>query len=145
MLIFTMKNPFIIRSRISTKKFRQILQFFSLDLEATKIAKLTKISRQTINKILDKIRVLITFYCENENQLGSGEFEIDESYFGKKRAKGKRGRDATQKIPVFGMLKRNGKIYTQIVKNCSAEELIPIILEKSSTENTTVFSDTWRS
>ena len=27
------------------------------------------------------------------------------------------------------MLKRDGKVYTQIVKNCSANELIPILSE----------------
>jgi transposase len=135
-----MKNPYIIRSRISTDKFREILKLFSLDIEATKIAKITNISRNSINKIIGEIRTLIVFFCLNENPLGEGELEVDESYFGKKRAKGKRGRGATNKIPVFGMLKRNGKIYTQIVKNCSANKLIPIILEKSSAENTTIFS-----
>ena len=43
--------------------------------------------------------------------------------------RGKRGRGASGKQPVFGMLKRDGKVYTQIVKNCSASELIPILSE----------------
>ena len=37
----------------------------------------------------------------------SGEVEVDESYFGSKR-KGKRGRGAAGKVPVFGLLKRGG-------------------------------------
>jgi len=32
------------------------------------------------------------------------------------RVKGKRGRGASGKTPVFGLLKRNGKVYTQVVK-----------------------------
>ena len=46
-----------------------------------------------------------------------GEIEIDESYFGAKRVRGKRGRGAGKKTPVFGMLKRNGCVYTQVAKN----------------------------
>lgn len=39
-----------------------------------------------------------------------GEFEVDESYFGGRR-KGKRRRGAAGKVPVFGILKRGGKVY----------------------------------
>ena len=42
----------------------------------------------------------------------NGEIEVDESYFGGHR-KGKRGRGAAGKVPVFGLLKRGGKVYTQ--------------------------------
>ena len=66
--------------------------------------------------------------CEKISKF-SGEIEIDESYFTAKRVRGKRGRGAANKTPVFGMLKRDGKVYTQIVKNCSASELIPILKE----------------
>ena len=55
-----------------------------------------------------------------------------------------RGRGAGGKIPVFGMLKRNGKVYTQIVKNCSANELIPIIKSQADSDST-MFSDSWKS
>ena len=49
--------------------------------------------------------------CEKISKF-SGEIEIDESYFGAKRVRGKRGRGAANKTPVFGMLKRDGKVYT---------------------------------
>ena len=55
----------------------------------------------------------------------SGEIEVDESYFGARRVRVKRGRGAGKKTPVFGMLKRNGCVYTQVVKHCSAKELLP--------------------
>ena len=48
------------------------------------------------------------------------------------------------KLQSLECLKRNGKVYTQIVKNCSANELIPII--KSQVDNgSTMFSDSWKS
>ena len=55
-----MKNKYIVRSRISQKKFREILKYFTEDIEATKIANLTGISRIPINKILKSIRILMS-------------------------------------------------------------------------------------
>ena len=40
-----------------------------------------------------------------------------------------------------GLLKRNGNVYTQVVKNCSKKELEPLILKH--TELGTVYSDKW--
>ena len=46
-----MVNKYFIGSHISERKFRQIVRFFCLDIEAKKTAELTGISRQSINKI----------------------------------------------------------------------------------------------
>ena len=87
-----------------------------LDLSATQIAKMTRLNRKTVNRYLQIIRQKICVYCENVTQM-QGEVELDESYFGGKKKGGKRGRGATHKVPVFGVLKRDGKVYTQIIKN----------------------------
>ena len=142
-MILPMKNKYIVRSRISQKKFREILKYFTEDIEATKIANLTGISRISINKILKNIRILMASECEKISKF-SGEIEIDESYFGAKRVRGKRGRGAANKTPLFGMLKRDGKVYTQIVKNCSASELIPILSQYSELDSSTIYSDCWK-
>ena len=60
----TMKNKYIIRSRISEKKFREILWYFSANIEAVKIAEFTNISEKTINKITKNIRILMSKECE---------------------------------------------------------------------------------
>ena len=131
-----MKNKYIIRSRISEKKFRSILWYFCLDLEATKIAKYTNISRKSINKILKRIRMLILEECEKISQM-QGEVEVDESYFGPRRIHSKRGRGIFNKtLVLFGILKRDGCIYTQIVKDCSAADLMPIIQSYSNLPET---------
>ena len=49
-----------------------------------------------------------------------GEIEVDESYFGGHR-KGKRGRGAAGKVAVFGLLKRNGQVYTVAVPNTQTD------------------------
>ena len=55
----SMKNKYIICSRISEAKFREILKYFTEDIEASKISNLTKISEVTLCKIFRKIRILI--------------------------------------------------------------------------------------
>ena len=52
-----------------------------------------------------------------------GEIEVDESYFGVRRVKGKKGRGAYGKTIVFGIFKRNGKVYTEIVPDPSKATL----------------------
>ena len=104
-MMHTMKNKYIIRSRISEKKFREILKYFCLDIEAVKISKITQISEVTLCKIFKQIRILIAKECEKISKL-NGEIEIDESnlliwILGAKRVRGKRGRGAGKKTPVF--------------------------------------------
>lgn len=122
-----MKNKYIKVTHISERKTRAIIRYFSLDIEAKKAAELTGVSRPTVNKFYKAIRERIADLCEAESPFENGEVELDESYFGARRIRGKRGRGAAGKTPVFGMLKRGEKVYTQIVKHCSIKELLPII------------------
>ena len=119
---------------------REIIRLFTLDIEATKIALITNVSRNTINSIFNGIRKRISEYCEHQSPFPEGEVEIDESYFGACRIRGKRGRGAHGKHIVFGLIKRKGKVYTQVVTNCSARELIPIIKSKVS-KDSSVYTD----
>jgi transposase len=74
-----------------------------------------------------------------DETLFSGEIEVDESYFGGKR-KGKRGRGAAGKVPVFGLLKRGGRAYTKIIFDASSAKLFPII-ERKVVPDSIVYSD----
>ncbi len=138
-----MENKYLARSHISEAKFRQVVRLFCEDLTATQIAELSGLNRKTVNSILLKIRRSIACYCEATSPL-SGEVEIDESYFGPRRVRGMRGRGAGKKIIVFGLLKRQGKVYTQIVPNVSRETLKQIVQAKVEPEST-IYSDGWRS
>ena len=44
-----MKNKYVIHPCLSEKKFRELIRYLSVDLNATQIANLTRLSRQTIN------------------------------------------------------------------------------------------------
>lgn len=72
-----MNNRYIYHSKISEKKFQEILRYFSHDIEASKIAVLTGISRPTINRVLKAVRCRIAYFCESESPFESGEIEID--------------------------------------------------------------------
>ena len=139
----TVKYKQFVRAKISRKKFRQILRSFALDLTATQIAKLTNLNRNTVNRYLTFIRQAIARFCEQESPF-SGIVELDESYFGTKRAKGKRGRGASKKTIVFGIYKRNGKVYTEIVPDVTKDTLLQIVKGKVSLDST-IHTDGFRS
>ena len=124
-----------IRTQISRAKFRQILRLFAVDLTAVQIAELVHLNRNTVNRYLTLIRRAVALYCESESPF-AGEIELDESYFGAKRVRGKRGRGAAGKTIVFGIYKRNGKVYTEIVPNCSRKTLYAIIKGKVDAAST---------
>ena len=113
-----------------------------MDIEASKIATLTGLNRNTVNRYLNLIRVRIAELCELESPF-KGEVEVDESYFGPKRIKGKRGRGAAGKTPVFGILERGGKVYTEIVPDCAKATLQAIIRGKVD-PSSVIHSDGWR-
>lgn len=137
------KNRYYKHSRISEHQFRLFVKHFCFDDTAQRTALEVGISRQATLMLLAKMRNRILEWCNEEERL-SGEIEVDESYFGARRVRGKRGRGASGKVPVIGLLKRNGKVYTQVVQNCSREHLLPIIQGKILSQST-VFTDAWRS
>jgi transposase-like protein len=111
-------------------------------LTAQSIATLVGISRNTVNQLYKKFRSRILQMTSIKEDF-SGEVELDKSYFGAKRVRGKRGRGAAGKPPVLGVLKRNGSVYVEVVKNCSKESLLPIIKGKIL-EGTTIYTDGWK-
>src|SRR4051812_15165881 len=127
----TGKNRYYVRSRITEKVFRRLIQAFALDLTASKAAALTGVSIRSANTIYLKLRRHIARWRELESPF-VGEVEVDESYFGPKRVRGKRGRGASGKTIVFGILKRDGHVYTQIVPDCRRKTLRKAILGKIS-------------
>lgn len=137
-----MKNKYANRSKISEAKFRELVRLFSLNLDATQIAELSGLNRNTINRFLKAIRIRMAEYCEKESPF-YGEVEVDESFFGARRVKGKRGRGAYGKTIVFGLFKRNGKVYTEIVPDCSKATLQGVIRGKVEPESI-IYSDGWR-
>lgn len=130
-------------NKLSDYKIKKIIQCFCEDLDATRTSRILGINRNTINRYFNLFRELIFQSLEVEKMKASGEFELDESYFGAKRVRGKRGRGAAGKTPVFGLLKRDGQVKVEIVENCSKEQLMPII-QGHILEGSAINTDGWK-
>lgn len=105
----------------------RLVEYFVAETTARTAADLVGVDKDSAALFYHKIRVVISARIKAE--VFAGEVEVDESYCGGAR-KGQRGRGAGGKVPVFGMLKRSGKVYTVPLVNLKADTLIPIIKEK---------------
>jgi transposase-like protein len=134
------------RRRISRQKYQIIFRGFVTDIPASKAAEIAGVNRKTGDRYYNIFRKAILKGALEERSnahLGNG-IEIDESYFGPRRVRGKRGRGASGKVVVFGILKRKGRIYTQIVRKAEKKELMPII-QKVVKSGSDIYSDGWKS
>ena len=113
-----------------------------MDFSASDTARLTGLSTRSTNSIYLKIRARIARYCEVQSPF-SGEIEMDESYFGPTRIRGKRGRGAGGKTIVFGIIKRNGHVFTEIVPDAKKRSLLPVIRGRVSLDSV-IHTDGWR-
>jgi transposase len=137
-----MTNRYIFDARISEHKFKGLLKMFCTDVPALSASKLTVVNRKTSQRIYELLRRRVVELAMEEAWPFTGEVEIDECYFGPRRVRGRRGRGAGGKTPVIGLLKRGGKVFTGVVKNCSKAELEPIIKGQVLSQ-TTVYTDGW--
>ena len=147
------------KSRITKKKIQALLKEFVYDSTAKNASEKLEINRNTANKWFTHFRESI-FEKYNHAPRFSGEVEIDEKDFGrgsKKKREAQRiqknnygdpdyvfpvkhkGRRA-EKVKVLGIMRRNGDVYTQIVKNASRETIFPII-HLVVDGGTTIFTD----
>jgi transposase len=110
---------------------------------AYRLARDLNLNYQTITRVYQKLREAIYHVAELEGQRLSGEIEMDESYFGGRR-KGQRGRGAKGKSIVFGLLERDGRVYTKVVEEVTADELMTIIRKKTR-KGSVYFTDKFRS
>ena len=130
------------KSRLSKKGIEKLMEHFVAGTTARTAAELVGVNRNTATKYYRKWREIIAANIEDISVF-DGEIEADESYFGGRR-KGKRGRGAAGKVPVFGLLKRKGKVYTTVINDAKSSTLMPII-KKKIVPDSIVYTDTFRS
>ena len=134
----------ITRCKLSKKLQLKLLEFFVAEVTARTSADLLGVQYNTAILFYHKIRLVIEYHLAQEaKELFDGGIELDESYFGGIR-KGKRGRGAGGKTAVFGLLKRNGKVYTACVKDTKTDTLMPIITSKIKPDSI-VYTDCYKS
>lgn len=131
------------KSRLSTYKQYKLIEHFVAGTTARCASTLVNVNKNTAALYFQRLRELISHQMEKEaSDAFEGEIEVDESYFGGTQ-KGKRGRGAVGKVPVFGLLKRGGKVYTHVITDAKSETLMPII-RKKVVPDSIVYSDCWR-
>ena len=116
------------KSRLSQYKQNKLIELFVAGVTARTAAELVNVNKSTAAYYFHRLRLLI-YQNSSHLEMFDGEVEADESYFGGHR-KGKRGRGAADKVAVFGILKRGGKVYTVVVENAKRETLFPVITKK---------------
>ena len=129
------------KSRLSWHKQSRLIELFVAGSTARTSAQLVGVNKTTAAYYFHRLRELILSNSEDAG-IFKGEIEVDESYFGGTR-KGKRGRGAAGKVPVFGLLKRNGKVYAAMIPDAKTKTLMPIIREKVQPDSI-VYTDCWR-
>jgi len=113
------------RSRLSRYKQDRLIEHFVSGTTARVASCLVGVNKTTAAYYFHRLRELIYEASEDQTPL-RGEIEVDESYFGGKR-KGTRGRGAKGKVPVFGLLKRGGKVYAKVIPDAKSATLMPIM------------------
>ena len=130
------------KSRLSRYKQGRVIEHFVSGSTARTVASMVGVNKTTSAYFYPRLGEIIADELEHESHaVFDGEIEVDESYFGGVR-KGKRGRGAASKIPVFGLLKRGGKVYTKVIPDASSATRMPII-ERKIIPDSIVYSDCW--
>jgi transposase len=127
------------RSRLSAGVQDELLKQFVAGVPARTAAALAGVNRNTAILFYHKLRELIAARLASETPFLSGEVEVDESYFGGER-KGKRGRGAAGKVPVFGLLKRGGRVYAVMISDAKSRTLLGI-MRSSIKPDSIVYTD----
>jgi transposase len=130
------------KSRLSWLQQRRLIEHFVAGTTARTAAGLMGVNKSTAAFYFHRLREIIALETEDRAPL-FGEIEADESYFGGHR-KGKRGRGAAGKVPVFGLLKRGGKVYARVIPDVRSKTLKNIIDDKVVPDSI-VYSDTFSS
>ena len=114
--------------RLEEKTQNRLAEFFVGGVTARSAADLVGVNRKTAAYFFHRLRQVIARQLEDSLPV-EGLIEVDESYFGGVR-KGKRGRGAAGKVPVFGILKRGGRVYTVMIPNVRKDTILPIIRQR---------------
>ncbi len=117
---------------------------YCADVGALTASKLTGLNKNTTHRLYGLLRARVLEMAKGEAAPFTGSVEVDESYFGPRRVRGRRGRGSGRKVAVIGLLKRKGKVFCSPVMNCSKAELIEVIRGQVLPRKSTIYTDGWR-
>lgn len=151
-------GTFLAKSKLSLRIWYELTWCFAIGHPAYKASKLNKLSSKICWQTYQKIRKALVIHSLSNKLKITGTVELDESYYGglfknlrkekrwqyRYQGKAKRGRGAKyRKQPVFGIYKRNGSVYLELITECTKAELQEIIKRKID-KKAEVFTDDFR-
>jgi transposase len=108
-------------------------------ISAKQVQRETGVTYKTAWRMFNQIRTLLS---DGDLQLEGSTVEVDETYMGGRR-KGNRGRPMSgdkKKVPVVGIVQRNGRVIAKHVKNVTAKTLVGLI-RKHVVPGSVVYTD----
>ena len=120
-----------------------LIKLFELEVSVRKMALQLNVSYRAVYGTVTTIRLAILSQAEDAQALMDGEIELDEAYFGGRR-KGNRGRGTAGKVPVFGILERDGLVHVTVVPDVTAATLLTLTVKKVR-RGSVVYTDKFRS
>ena len=108
-------------------------------ISAKQIQRETGVTYKTAWRMCKQVRSML---FENHEPF-DGDVEMDESYFGGESHDGIRGRGATGKTSVFGMVERGGKLETRVVPNVRRHTILPIVADNVC-QGSQIFTDEFK-
>ena len=145
--IYPMVGTIFHRSHVPLQKWFYALYLFTTTrhgVPAKELERQLGVSYPTAFRMAKEIRKLMG-RLDGEPPL-TGTVEVDESYVGGRvkggKKKGITGRSHKGKTIVFGILERDGELYTKVVETAGRRDLIPPIL-KQVPKGTRIMSDEW--
>jgi transposase len=131
------------QGNLTAGQWLRLIKLFELELSVRKIAQQLRLSYNAAYKAVHTIRAAILAHSTDGDVFLSGEVEVDESYFGGKR-KGKRGRGAAGKVPVFGILEREGRVFVEVLPSTRAKDVLALTVKKVR-RGSIVYTDKYKS
>lgn len=119
-------------------------------ISSVQVGKDIGVTQKTAWFILQRIRLSLGYINLQEDEKLDGAIEVDETFIGgknKNRHKDKKvaqcqGRSFKDKVPVFGMLQRGGKVIAKIVPNTQAKTL-SMMIHKYVKKESILYTDEW--
>ena len=135
------------KNGLSRYRQRKLVEAFCADLTATQTARLLGLNRNTANRYFRIFRERIRVHQNGLKDQFRGTVEVDENWFGAARPRGRLGPRkvgrGTNKQPVFGIIERGGRVFTEIIEDTTKATLQGLIRGYVARE-ATVISDGWR-
>ena len=133
---------YIKHCKLSKKKQQELMKLFLANTSARMASKIVNVNRNTGILFFRKVREVIDIKMSKNKEKLSGEVEVDEMYYGKR--KGSKGRNAKGKKILFGMKTRGGKVIIKNIKGVDGKTITQEIYDNIA-KNSLIYSDSFRS